>query len=164
MARRFKKPKWCSLNYYELKESRAKQVTYKVKKGANNTPVAEVGIKTKRGRIVSRGELRIKKYLVEQGVKFTREKTFKSCVNPATKAPLRFDFYLPDYKTLIEFDGNQHKYRLKGITNKEFVEQQKRDRIKDRWCVDNGYKLIRIGSDDFDSIPKRLGELLNPPN
>lgn len=48
-------------------------------------------------------------------VSFEKEKTFIDCVNPKTNFLLRFDFYLPDYNIIIEYDGEQHfKYNDTG--------------------------------------------------
>lgn len=161
MKKKFKKAKWDSLNYYELRESRENQVSYKiVDKG--NGPETKVLTKKSKGRIVSVGEIKISKHLVKLGIKYKREKTFRSCVNPATKCPLRYDFYLPDYKLLIEFDGNHHKYRMKGSSNKDFVEQRKRDLIKDKWAKSSGYQLLRIPSSDINNIPDIINKVITP--
>ena len=47
----------------------------------------------------------INKLLISYNIKFETQKKFKNCKN---KLPLPFDFYLPDYNILIEFDGKQH--------------------------------------------------------
>ena len=62
----------------------------------------------------------------------------------------RFDFYLPDYNLFIEYDGEQHyrPVRFHGndlsTTQAEFEEQQKRDKIKNKYCEDNNIHLLRI--------------------
>lgn len=74
-----------------------------------------------------------------------RTKRFPDC---RYKNPLSFDFYLPDYKTCIEYDGLQH-YQFVEIfhrTIEKFEEQQIRDKTKDDYCLENGIKLIRLDS------------------
>lgn len=53
----------------------------------------------------SKGESEISKFLKKNNIKFIQQKTFKKCKNVRT---LPFDFYLPNYNTCIEFDGEQH--------------------------------------------------------
>lgn len=61
------------------------------------------------GHIVeSYGSKKIKEILIENNINFITEKTFPTCKFPDTNASARFDFYLPDYNMVIEFDGIQH--------------------------------------------------------
>ena len=73
---------------------------------------------------------------------------------------MRFDFYLPDYNTCIEFDGEQHFKPIKHFGGKErFKQQQKNDQIKNDYCVENNIALIRISdySDEaLDSLIKGI--------
>lgn len=56
-----------------------------------------------------------------------------------------FDFYLSDYKTCIEFDGEQHYH---PIAHWGGVQQYERnvanDAAKDAWCLRNNIRMIRI--------------------
>jgi hypothetical protein len=77
---------------------------------------------------------------------------------PGTK--MRFDFMLLDNnsnpKTAIELNGQQHyePVQFGGISLKRakrnFVDQQKRDNYKRKWCQENSINLIEIPYDDFD--------------
>ncbi len=64
--------------------------------------------------------------------------TFENCKNVNL---LKFDFYLPLYNTLIEIDGKQHYDK-----NSMFFDEKiaNRDYIKNKFCIDNNLKLIRI--------------------
>lgn len=53
----------------------------------------------------SAGELAIKNLLTNLDIEFETQKTFKSCVFKDTSSPARFDFYLPAYNILLEYDG-----------------------------------------------------------
>ena len=60
--------------------------------------------------------------------------------------PLRYDFFLPEFNVLIEFDGEQH-FRYNSIFYKDkesFEEQQHRDLIKNNFAKENHIVLIRI--------------------
>ena len=50
----------------------------------------------------SRGENKIKSYLDEKNIEFHMNHSFEGCKN---KKRLKFDFYLPSYNTIIEYDG-----------------------------------------------------------
>jgi hypothetical protein len=58
---------------------------------------------------------------------------------------LSFDFYLPNERICIEYNGQQH-YKSCDIFGGEegFEKQQIRDNIKRQYCKDNGIKLIEI--------------------
>lgn len=63
----------------------------------------------------SYGEAKIQKLLTENNIIFEREKTFNDCRFIDTNHLARFDFYLPQYNTLIEYDGIQHFQEGKGL-------------------------------------------------
>ena len=67
---------------------------------------------------------------------------------------LSFDFYLPEQNILIEFDGKQHYSASgKGWNNwKKLVDTNKRDVIKNAWCIEQGLPLIRIPYTAYDHI------------
>ena len=55
----------------------------------------------------SRGEIIVASLLDAIGISYIREKWFDDC-RGETGRVLPFDFFLPDYNTIIEFDGEQH--------------------------------------------------------
>lgn len=73
---------------------------------------------------------------------------------------LRFDFYLPEYSVLIEYDGRQHYIDENnwGTSNGlEYIKE--RDNIKDKYCIKNNFTLIRIPYYHFDKL--KLSDLLS---
>lgn len=119
----------------------------------------------------SPGEAKIRKYLTKNKVLFEQEKKFKTLYNPCTKQPLRVDFWLPEYRTVIEFNGSQHyriheKYHSKDpvIAANQLKEQQYRDFIKKLWCQVKNFKLLIITSYQFKQIDKILKKELNELN
>lgn len=83
----------------------------------------------------SKGEQIICKILEISNIKYEREKTIPEL------GKLRFDFYLPNFNTFIEFDGPQHynkkdKYASQTLWNN--------DKLKNKWCLENNCTLIRI--------------------
>ena len=93
----------------------------------------------------SLGEIEINNILTKNSIKFEEQKTFDTCRFPNSNAKARFDFYLPWYNLLIEFDGEQHFEKGKWETDKDNLEKrQYRDNYKNLWCKANNILLIRI--------------------
>lgn len=108
------------------------------------------------GCIKSSGETKIKKLLTELKIEFEAQKSFETCRFPDTNALARFDFYLPNYNCLIEYDGEQHFVsKNSGWSNDTKLEYtQQHDTFKTLWCKLNNIKLIRIPYTDFNKITK----------
>lgn len=115
------------------------------------------GHTTSCGCIKSKGEEKISQILQSLNIIFEKEKIFKDCINPETNTLLRFDFYLPEYNTCIEYDGEQHfSYRNTGWGTKEnFEKTQYRDNIKNQYCKNNNISLIRIPYWDYSKIDSK---------
>lgn len=106
----------------------------------------------------SKGEELIENILKENNISYEKEKKFKECFN---NDKLRFDFYLPNKNTCIEFDGIQHFKPVNifgGI--KQFRKQQINDKIKNDYCKSNNIKLLRIRYDQFDNIKNIIGNII----
>jgi len=101
--------------------------------------------------VIYLGEEKVKNFLEKNSIKYIRQHTFnnlKGSTNRKTK--LRFDFYLPEINILIEYDGEQH-YKPKAFhkcskekAEKSFLELKQNDEIKNKYCIDNNIRLIRI--------------------
>lgn len=96
------------------------------------------------------GEKKVESYLRDNKINFSKNKKFDDCKN---KVKLRFDFYLYDINTIIEFDGIQHFKPIEyfgGQVKLEYTIQN--DNIKNNYCLKNGIKLIRISYLDIKKI------------
>ena len=94
----------------------------------------------------SKGEKQITKILNEKNIQYETQKTFEGC---KYKGLLKFDFYLPNINTCIEFDGEQHFRNFKfEKTDEKLKIRQLRDKIKTDYCEDNNIRLIRIKYND----------------
>jgi very-short-patch-repair endonuclease/Zn finger protein HypA/HybF involved in hydrogenase expression len=94
---------------------------------------------------LSKGEKIIEKILNSLNIKYERQKTFDGC---KYKNKLRFDFYIPEQDTCIEYDGIQHFescWYFGGI--KALNLQKIKDQIKNEYCDKNSIKLIRFKFD-----------------
>jgi len=115
----------------------------------------------------SKGEIMIENFLKEKNINYIKQKKFNDCVY---KNKLVFDFYLPDYKTCIEFNGIQHYYSLDIFGGEDaLVLNRIRDDIKRNFCSENELKLIIIKQDkkhinikdinsQIDNIPNIINE------
>jgi very-short-patch-repair endonuclease len=104
----------------------------------------------------SRFECLTESYLKDNNIEFIRQKTFNGC---KYKQSLFFDFYLPQYNTCIEVDGQFH-FKETALGN-DFSNQIKRDKVKDNFCKQNNIKLIRIPYWDIENIDNILKNALS---
>ncbi len=76
---------------------------------------------------------------------------------------LSYDFYLPNYNMLIEYQGEQHEHYVKGFhsSKKIFEKQQEHDRRKRVYAKNNTINLLEIWYWDFDNIYNILDMVLN---
>lgn len=106
----------------------------------------------------SQGEKKVAMTLTEMGVQFTPQ--YKIAYKDGViikRGGIYVDFYLPEKRIFIEFNGSQHykaSSRFGGEPN--FTRQQKRDQILRQYCADNDYQLIEIPYTDFDRIEEIL--------
>ena len=110
----------------------------------------------------SKGEKFVAALLSDLDVEFDAQYTI--CIE---NRRLRVDFLIPSMRLAIEYDGAQH-YSLVGFDGERdenvlwerFEEIQLRDTLKNEWCADNGYTLIRIPFDDPDSALDKIIDLI----
>jgi len=74
---------------------------------------------------------------------------------------LSYDFYLPKYNLLIEYQGNYHDGTANNQTEEEFIIQKEHDRRKKEYAEQNEYNFLEIWYKDFDNIETILNEYLN---
>lgn len=99
----------------------------------------------------SSGERKIKKILDSQHITYVVEKRFNNCRD---KKPLPFDFYLPDYNLIIEFDGQHHYF---PVYNEEHYKSTiKHDKIKNEYCKTNHIALLRISYWEGDNMEELI--------
>jgi very-short-patch-repair endonuclease len=105
----------------------------------------------------SKGEIRIEETLKNNKIKFEKQKSFNDC---KCHKKLFFDFFLPQHRLLIEYDGEQH-YKEIGFFGgrKGFEERRKRDEIKNNYVKKNNLRLIRIKYND--NINEKLEGIMN---
>ena len=104
----------------------------------------------------SKGEQRIKEWLINNNIDFIPQKTFKG-LKGMRNGLLSYDFYLPQYNLLIEYQGEQHENFKEGwITEEYFIIQKEHDRRKKKYTKDNNIELLEIWYYDYENIKKIL--------
>jgi hypothetical protein len=94
----------------------------------------------------SKGEAYIEKILDDLELAYIPQKTFKGLkIKNRGNANLSYDFFIPKYKCLIEYQGRQHYMPVSIFGGEEeFKYQVKRDEKKKNFAIKNGYNLISI--------------------
>ena len=111
----------------------------------------------------SKGNLKIKKVLIEKGFEFKEEYSFLNLYRDSSQNPLRFDFALFKNEkliALIEYNGRQHYEPIDffgGVEN--FIDQQERDGMKLNFCKDKEIPLYIIKYNE--NIEEKMEEILS---
>lgn len=93
------------------------------------------------------GERRVRQFLEANNILYEEQKRFDDCRG---KKPLPFDFYLPEYNSLIEYDGEHHYFPINfsGLgedwAKGHYETTIMHDEIKDEYCKKNNIHLLRI--------------------
>lgn len=98
----------------------------------------------------SKGERVIASILTELNIDFETQHVFYDCRSKNNRV-LYFDFYLPGYNICIEYDGEQHQKGWKRDLN-TLPAIKERDKIKDKYCIQNNIQLIRIPYTELKNI------------
>ena len=136
-----------------------KNVTYLCKCDCGNYHIATMG-HLKSGTVKSCGCLKssyehtIKQILDKNKIKYEVEKTFVEC---RVERCLPFDFFIPDLNMLVEMQGEQHFEAVDFWGGEEgFKKRQEYDKIKEGFCLKNGYRFLTIRYDE--DVEKRVNE------
>ena len=116
----------------------------------------------------SKGERRISLFLDRQGIVYEKERKFEGC---KAKKCLPFDFYIPKYNLVIEYQGEQHYYPVdfsytpttesKEKALRIFGEIRQRDEIKKEFCKKNKIDFLEISYRDYNKIEEIITNRLN---
>lgn len=93
----------------------------------------------------SQKEREIVKLLDFMNIKYETEKSYEDLFNPEGTQHLYYDFYFPDYNTILEYDGELHFVAYKHFGGEAKLKQiQACDALKDAYCREHGITLIRL--------------------
>ena len=92
----------------------------------------------------SHGENTIRNYLDSNSINYKYQKRFDDLVGVGG-GKLSYDFYLPDYNLLIEYQGIQHIKPVSKFGGElQFKTQQEHDMRKRNYADNNGYNFLEI--------------------
>lgn len=105
----------------------------------------------------SKGEKKITNYLNNNNINFISQYKFNDLLGIGNGL-LSYDFYLPKYNLLIEYQGEFHDGNITGSYKKDFdlEKQQEHDRRKRMYAKKNNIRLLEIWYWDFDNIEEIL--------
>ena len=107
-----------------------------------------------------KGEIKIFQFLYNNDIEFEYQKPFDGLVG-INNGLLTFDFYIPPYNLLIEFQGEQHEHPIKYFGGKEkFKIQQEHDKRKREYAKENEINLLEIWYYDLKNIDSILSKIL----
>lgn len=115
---------------------------------------------------ISKGEVKIEKWLVNNNIKYKKQYTFEDCRHDRK---LKFDFAIlnkdNNVKMLIEFDGKQHfgLGLFSDDTNKmleQYSKVKQSDETKNSYCFKKSIPLLRIPYSKYSDIDKILSDSL----
>jgi hypothetical protein len=110
--------------------------------------------------IKSYGEGCIVEWLDKNNISYTREKTFDGLIGVGGGL-LSYDFFVPEYNLLIEFQGGQHIKPVPLFGGKaQFEKQKEHDRRKRIYAKENGYNFLEIWFNEIGNIDSILSEYL----
>lgn len=99
----------------------------------------------------SKGEARIDTYLDIKGIVNIPQKEFPNLLGIGG-GNLSYDFYLPHYNLLIEYQGEFHDGNGGYYINKNLERQQEHDQRKKEYANNQNINLLEIWYYDFDNI------------
>ena len=107
-------------------------------------------------KTISKGEEKVKQILSKFNIDYQEQKRLKEI----SKAP--FDFYIPKYNLLIEFQGRQHYEPVEKFGGEKQLQKQKEiDKRKQEIALKNGYKLLYISYKQISEIEEILVQRLS---
>ena len=112
---------------------------------------------------ISSMEMFILQILKNNNVDFIHQKRFSDCKDVFE---LPFDFYLPNFNILIEFDGSQH-YEKNHFNNslEDFERIKRHDKIKTMYANQHNIMLIRFNyKQNKDEVEKELLSIIGCEN
>jgi hypothetical protein len=108
-----------------------------------------------------KGEQEIIKILNKLNIKYEYQKSYDNLLG-INNRKLSYDFYLPKFNLLIEYQGEQHERPVDffgGI--EEFNKQIEHDKRKKEYSIVNKINLLEIWYYDFKNIEEILEDCLN---
>lgn len=110
----------------------------------------------------SKGERKITDFLSKNNIDYIPQYSFEGLVG-INGGMLSYDFYLPNYNMLIEYQGEFHDGSIPRtyLSDDDYKRQKEHDKRKKRFAIDNDFRLLEIWYWDFNKIENILAKNLN---
>ena len=115
---------------------------------------------------MSEGESRIYRWLSKNNIEFEPQKTFDDLIG-TRGGLLSYDFFIPSYNLLIEYQGQYHDGNLldESFQDAESLERQRtHDKIKKDYTTQNDYNFLEIWYFDKNNIEHILKTYFDTTN
>lgn len=112
---------------------------------------------------MSHGERKIKDYLNNGAYTYISQKTFEELVGVGG-GNLSYDFYLPEYNLLIEYQGEYHDGTAKMQTEIAFLKQKEHDKRKRQYADKHNIQLLEIWYYEYNNIEIILNNYFTQQN
>jgi hypothetical protein len=103
----------------------------------------------------SKGEEKIKEIFDNNNISYFSQKSFDNLTG-IKGGLLSYDFYLPNYNLLIEYQGEFHDGNTRRQSKNDIIRQQEHDKRKKQYAIDNNINLLEIWYWDYDNIEEIL--------
>lgn len=111
----------------------------------------------------SHGERKIESFLKDCRIEYEPQKKFDDLIGVGG-GKLSYDFYLPDFNLLIEYQGQFHDGNVKMQPVFDLKRQQEHDRRKREYAKTHNIKLLEIWYYDKKSVESILSDYLTQHN
>jgi len=108
----------------------------------------------------SKGEKECKRVFDLRNVYYIPQKEFDDLLGLGG-GKLSYDFYLPKYNLLVEYQGQFHDGSSGEYSKKNLKTQKEHDKRKKEYAEDNNINFLEIWYWDFDNIEEILDEYFN---
>lgn len=106
----------------------------------------------------SKGEKTLETFFIENNIEFCPQKKFDNLLG-IKGHHLSYDFYLPDYNLLVEYQGEFHDGTTSLQKPEDFIIQREHDRRKREFAIQNGIELLEIWY--YENTLEKIKEYLN---
>ena len=106
----------------------------------------------------SKGEEKINVFVKNKKIVFEKTKKYDDLIDISQ---LSYDFYLPEYNLLVEYNGSQHYSNTFKKPLHDFHKQLHHDWLKRKYAKSHNINLLVIPYWDFDNIEKILEDYLS---
>lgn len=109
---------------------------------------------------IIKGEKEILDFLIQFNIKFESHKSYDGLLG-VNGGKLSYDFYLPDFNLLIEYQGEQHEHSIDIFGgDDQFAIQKEHDKRKKTYADCHNIQFLEIWYYDFKNIKSILSKLL----